>query len=366
MSFTIDFDSLRAGYLALLMVSSGADVTVRVPRRWPLMSGGMIMCSFFSNQVFAGGQASVEYSRMESAYETLHSMSPNTIYVERAFAVQDRSVMRDFVNFFRGKAYRDIFTDDGAAPRYGDGCSLAGGKVLKRAPSFRINYSRHLVSLLRTCAQKGARVVWVDDDSLLVDPQKDNDGGSPRLILYQVEGGNAPAPYNTMYLPGDVWLFNRCSVSYVLAPGGVDVCGVIGQCFDGCRMTPGCLREVVQVPGECLQMPLEAWAEAMDMLPGLCAEYGLRPVDVGSMRLDGSEFQFQPSMADVVGYADYWFDTVKRMEIDVNVFRNAVFDYGTHIEQIVDDTYNLYPEYRKGPLAFDAAVARWRAGELDL
>ena len=80
--------------------------------------------------------------------------------------------------------------------------------------------------------------------------------------------------------------------------------------------------------------------------------------------LDGGNFEFSPSMADVVGFADYYYDMVKRLDIRVGEFRDAVFDYGTHIEEIVNDTYDLFPEYHKGEKAFRAAVEKWRMGEV--
>ena len=80
--------------------------------------------------------------------------------------------------------------------------------------------------------------------------------------------------------------------------------------------------------------------------------------------LDGGNFEFSPSMADVVGFADYYYDMVKRLDWSAGTHQNYFSDYGTHIEEIVNDTYDLFPEYHKGEKAFRAAVEKWSRGEV--
>ncbi len=359
MSFTIDFDSLMDGYTALLLQRNGVDVELRVPDGCVWLDAGVIVCGFFDSGVFGGDAGAESYTSIESAYETLNAMSPNTIYMERAFAVQPRNAVRDFVNYFRGKAFRDVYSPDGGhGLSLSDGCSLAPGKVLKRAPAYRFNASRHVVSLLRTIAADGARIVR---------RSAGGSAGDGELAIYSIASGMAPAPRNTVFLPEGVWLFNRCSDSYMAVQGSLDALGAVGSAFPGCSLSADGVMEIARIScnkADC--EPLSAWVRACRYVEAHRAEFGLGTLaDISSLRLDGSDFQFQPSAPDVLGYADYWFDTVKRMDIDVNTFRNAVYDYGTHIEDIVNDTYDLYPKYHNGPAAFDEAVMAWRARELD-
>lgn len=361
MSFTIDFDSLMDGYAALLLQCGGVDVELRVPEECVWLSHELIVCGFFDSGVFTGADAGAEsYRSIESAYETLNAMSPNTIYMERAFAVQPRNAVRDFVNYFRGKAFRDVYSpDDVNGLRLSSGCTLADGKVLKRAPAYRFNASRHVVSLLRTIAANGGHIVRRPAGGHVV--------GDSELAIYRIPNGMAPAPMNTVFLPEGVWLFNRCSDSYMAVLGGVDAAGAVTSAFTGCSVSADRVTELIRI--SCNKddyEPLSAWVRACRYVESRRAELGMGGVfDISSLRLDGSAFVFQPSAPDVLGYADYWFDTVKRMGIDVNAFRNAVYDYGTHIEDIVNDTYDLYPKYHNGPTAFDEAVMAWKARELD-
>ena len=359
MSFTIDFDSLMNGYIALMLQCNGVDVELRVPEHCGWMCGDVIFCGFFSSDVFTGRDSHMEsYASIERAYETLNAMSPNTIYMERAFAVQDRNLMRDFVNHFRGKAFRDVYESQVSGnPCLSAGCQLTGRLVFKRAPAYRFNASRHVVSLLRTLKARGASVVMGGCAGA--------DGGS-FLSIYSIPNGITPVPQNTVMLPGGVWLFNRCSSSYVAVLDGGNPAGAIREAFDGCALADGDIAELARVSYDINNDdPLNAWAKACRYLDEHGRGFGIScPVDMSSLRLDGSDFEFRPSAPDVLGYADCWFDTVKRMGINVNTFRNAVYDYGTHIEDIVNAAYDLYPVYHNGPTAFDEAVRDWKSREL--
>ncbi len=346
MSFTIVFNTLADAYRALMLSARGQKVLLRVPEGLPALHGNVIVCGFVSDTIFAGqGGSSVGYDRLLQSCELLCSMMPNTIYAERAFAVQDRNIVRDFSNFFRGRQYRHIY--ESSRPPQFAGCSLDGGKVLKRAPAYRLNYSRHLVSVLRTIHGLGGTVELTHQDP---------DAGSTaqRLAIYTMPNAKAPAPANTLYLQGGVWLYNRCGCSYMaVEPHVENPLQIVGQCLDGCQLSDADLSMVATVPWGGPDSPLEAWDAVMQEYP-----------DIRNIQMDGCGFEFSPSSPDVLGYADYCFDMVKRMGIDVNIFRNAVYDYGTHIEDIVNDTYDLYPQYHSGPMAFEAAVQRWSGSEL--
>lgn len=360
MSFTIDFDSLSNIYQALMLQYNGVEVELRVPRGLPFLGGGVSVCSFFSNGVFSGrSDAAADYSSLENAFSVLSAISPNTIYLERAFAVQDRNLVRDVVNHFRGKAFRDIFDGDGSrAPYLMPGVSIADGKVLKRAPSYRFNCSRHLVSLMRTIVSLGGSLVYSDAPQ----PQK-----SSPCMLYRLVGVSAPMPRNSCFLPQGVWLFNRCSDAYVAVTGDAEPCACINSAFAGCHVEPGNLSLIADIGYDGFGNPLEALVSAMKASAPILESHGIvKPRDLMLLRLDGSDFEFSPSRPDVLGYSDYCFDMVKRMDIDVNLFRNAVYDYGTHIEDIINDTFDMYPDFHSGPKAFEAAISKWKNSELRL
>ena len=69
-------------------------------------------------------------------------------------------------------------------------------------------------------------------------------------------------------------------------------------------------------------------------------------------------------MPDIIGYADAQFDLVKRDGININSFKNAVFDFGTGIEEIINTTYDLFPIFHSGAKAFEEAVNQYKKNEL--
>jgi len=356
MSFTIVFNTLADAYRALMLSCGGHQVLLRVPGSHPLLVRDVIVCGFVSESIFQGpSDSGISYDRLMNAYDSLNALSPNTIYAERAFAVQPRNIARDFANMFRSRQYRQIYESQ-TPPRFA-GCALSDAKVLRRAPAYRLNLSRHLVAVLRTIHSLGGRVEIGDRGA-------DGDhtcclhtaacAPADTLGMYTIPNGKAPAPANTLYLEGGVWLYNRCSTSYMAIRGDVaDAMAIVRDALPGCALAQDDAEMVASIPWSAMHRPLDAWAAIQEESSLLSPE-----------KMDGGDFEFAPSRPDVLGYSDYCFDLVKRMDIDVNLFRNAVYDYGTHIEDIINDTYDLYPQYHSGPKAFDAAVARWRENEL--
>ena len=172
---------------------------------------------------------------------------------------------------------------------------------------------------------------------------------------YRLDASMSPTVWKSVYLPGGVWLYSRSNDFYILAKSGVDVAKALDEVFDGFQLPEGALQNPLEIALSDFDLPFEALLSASQKY-----DFDLSKIPV----LDGGNFEFSPSMADVVGFADYYYDMVKRLDIKVGEFRDAVFDYGTHIEEIVNDTYDLFPEYHKGEKAFRAAVEKWRMGEV--
>ena len=351
MKVDINFTTLSDAFAALMLAARGEEVHLDVPQTPWQLRGGLIMCRFLEEGIFGGNDGAkglFDYRQLSSAAELLHSISPNTVYPEVVYAIQDRNILRDFANHFRNKAYRDISRPDGDVQVLREGVSLKPGKVLRCAPAYRINYQRLVVAILRTLRNLGGS--YTVGGSVAVD--------SPNVVNYQyyrLDASMSPTVWKSVYLPGGVWLYSRSNDFYILAKSGVDVAKMLDEVFDG-----------FQLPEDALQNPLEIALSDYDLpFEALLSASQKNDFDLSKMPvLDGGNFEFKPSMADVVGYADYYFDMVKRLDINVHEFRDAVFDYGTHIEDIVNDTYDLYPVYHNGVKAFRAAVEKWSRGEV--
>ena len=352
MKNNIRFTTLSDAFAALLLAARGEEVCLDVPQTLWQLRGGLIMCRFLGEGIFGGNDGAkglFDYRQLISAAEALHSISPNTVYPEAVYAVQDRNILRDFANHFRNKAYRDISKPDDRVQLLRDGVAMHDGKVLRSAPAYRINYQRLVVAILRTLRNLGSDYKIINENPAPIDSQV------TRYQYFRIDASLSPTVWKSVYMPSGVWLYSRSNDFYILAKSGVDVVTALSEVFDGFQLPDGALQNPLEINLSDLDMPFEALLSASQTY-----DFDLSKLPV----LDGGNFEFSPSMADVVGYADYYFDMVKRMDIDVHEFRDAVFDYGTHIEEIVNDTYDLYPEYHNGVKSFRAAVARWRENEI--
>ncbi|MBQ2098472.1 MAG: hypothetical protein II480_09860, partial [Bacteroidales bacterium] len=116
MKVDINFTTLSDAFAALMLAARGEEVHLDVPQTPWQLRGGLIMCRFLEEGIFGGNDGAkglFDYRQLSSAAELLHSISPNTVYSEVVYAIQDRNILRDFANHFRNKAYRDISKPDG-------------------------------------------------------------------------------------------------------------------------------------------------------------------------------------------------------------------------------------------------------------
>lgn len=352
MKNNIRFTTLSDAFAALMLAGRGEEVCLDVPKTLWHLRGGAIMCRFLEEGIFGGNDGAkgrFGYDDLTSAAESLHTISPNTVYPEAVYAVQDRNILRDFANHFRQKAYRDISKPDDRVQLLRDGVTMRNGKVLRSAPAYRINYQRLVVAILRTLHNLGSDYKIINENPAPID------GQVTRYQYFRIDALLSPTVWKSVYMPSGVWLYSRSNDFYILAKSGVDVVAALSEVFDGFQLPDGALQNPLEINLSELDLPFEALLSASQKF-----DFDLSKLPT----LDGGNFEFSPSMADVVGYADYYFDMVKRMDIDVHEFRDAVFDYGTHIEEIVNDTYDLYPEYHNGVKSFRAAVQRWRENEI--
>lgn len=369
MKVTIRFSTLADAFAALMLANSGKEVLLIVPDTLWHLRRGVIMCRFLEEGVFGGGNKAMSqygYNELASAAEYLHIVSSNTVYPEVVYAVQDKNFLRDFANHFRQKAYREISRPDKDVAILRSDVSISSDKVLRTAPAYRINYSRLVVALLRTLKTLGSeyKIVGVGECSDVV-PIVNNDNSSfDEYNYYRLDVSASPTIWKSVYIPAGVWLYSRSGDFYIVAKTGVDVAKVLAESFDGYVLPDGALDNPIKISVSSNDLPMEALISAGNTIESTEGIERAKILDVDRLRLDGGKFEFSPSMADVVGYADYWYDIVKRLGINVAEFRDAVFDFGTNIEAIVDDTYNLYPTYHNGTTAFRAAVNNWISKEL--
>lgn len=369
MKVTIRFSTLADAFAALMLANCGREVVLVVPNTLWHLHRGVIMCRFLEEGVFGGNSKTMSqygYNELASAADILHTISPNTIYPEVVYAVQDKNILRDFANHFRQKAYREISRPDKDVAILRSNISIGIDKVLRTAPAYRINYFRLVVALLRTLKKLGAEYKIVGDAECDdVAPFVKNDNLSlEEYNFYRLDVSASPTNWKSVYIPVGVWLYSRSNDFFIVAKASIDVAKVLSESFDGYILPDGALQQPLKIKVSSNDLPMEALIAARNTIEISEGINNAKIFDTDSFRLDGGKFEFSPSMADVVGYADYWYDIIKRLGINVAEFRDAVFDFGTNIETIVDDTYNLYPTYHNGTAAFRAAVNNWISTEL--
>lgn len=279
---------------------------------------------------------------LTAAADALNRIAPNFVYSENVFIAYKKS----WLNLF---AYGKNAEEE-SKNVFKDGISLQKGFTLKTAPAIRVNYSRLLVSLVRTLKRNGCDVE-LSKNSV---PELNS---HPTIIL---EGTQKDSPIkHTLFIPlenSGIWLINRGENFYIVGENICDgqfVTDTINHTLQNSHIKPKNLKSHTSLNLSAFNEPLKAMAEIM------------QTINLENIKLDSTDFDFSPSAPDVIGYADMKFDEVKRMDINVNTFKNAVFDYGTHIDSIIERTYDLYPQFRKGRLAFDAAIKEWEENELN-
>lgn len=289
-----------------------------------------------------GGLRFVTFAKTKTemaAAETIHRLAPNLVYGEKAY-IAVKGGIRALFSFgsLSSKESSEVFRD---------GVTLSSGFTLKSAPAYRVNYSRLWVSALRTLKQNGCEISFAEKSTPGI-------GFKPIAIM---EGLLRHSPVKkTLLIPCDdfeILLLNRGDTFYII---GWNICdqekivALVNSVLTNASVYLKNFKSITTLNINESERLFESW---------------LQGVDADKVILDGCNFDFSPSAPDVIGFADMKFDEVKRMDINVNSFKNAVFDFGTNIDTIIEQTYDLYSEYHKGQAAFDAAVDKWVGEELN-
>jgi len=289
-----------------------------------------------------GGLRFVAFAKTKAeiaAAETIHRFAPNLVYGEKVY-IAAKGGLRALFSFgsIATKESPEVFKE---------GVSLAHGFTLKSAPAYRVNYSRLWVAALRTLKQMGCEITYSEKSTPEV-------GYKPVTIM---EGVFRQSPIKkTVIIPLDdaeIMLMNRGDTFYIIGNNICDqqkIVTTVNSVLTNASVYLKNFKSITTLNISESERLFESW---------------LQGVDADKVSLNGCAFEFSPSAADVIGYSDMKYDEVKRMDISVNSFKNAVFDFGTNIDTIIEQTYDLYSEYHKGQAAFDAAVEMWVGGELD-
>ena len=291
-------------------------------------------------KLLKGGLRFVNFVKTKSEFlaaQTIHGVAPNLVYPEQAYiAIKGRLSAWFSFGYMASKEQQNVFRED---------VTLADGFALKSTPAYRVNYSRLMTACTRTLTQGGCEVL----NSALATPEVNS------LPVMMMEGALRFSPVKkSLMIPfndAEIWLINRGNSFFII---GINICDAqlmvdtINQVLPHAGIYLKNFSNPILFNINKLDMSFEAW---------------LKDVNAETIWLDGCKFPFSPSAPDVIGYADMKYDEVKRMGVDVTTFKNAVFDFGTHIDEIIEDTYNLFPDYHNGGKAFEVAVERWKNSE---
>lgn len=324
----IKYKSLSDGFSALFYALNGEKVLLEIPENMTFLKENLIIPLFVENNFSSQKNSTMfGFAALEKAAKTLNILSPNTFYKENIYAfTQESNPLKNLTDKFLKKV---IVADENF-----------NGIIVKTAPGYRCNYSRLVISVIKTLRDLGSDYVLVSE----------NAGNNVEPYLkYSFYKTTQPEEnkYKTIYFPkSGIYLFSRCGEHYAISENAEN--------FTETGVKP--LEKTAEVNFREEDLPLQAF---------LTAKKYVKPAkELETLRLNGSGFEFSPSMPDVIGYADAQFDLIKRDGVNINDFKNAVFDFGTHIEEIIDLAYSLHKEFPKAQKAFEEAVKSYKKNEL--
>ncbi|MCQ2975937.1 MAG: hypothetical protein MJ211_14145 [Bacteroidales bacterium] len=342
--FNKDFSTLYSAFKAIL---NRETKDFSIPLKF--IKNDIRIVSFINNADFIKNKDKIELTNSElfESAQTLSKLSPNTIYPQKAFVATDSSVFNIFKS---GKS-----VNEKTANVFNENFSLNKKKTIKTAEAYRINYSRLWISIIRTLNKNGCKINFTNSTS----PQI----GDYPLTIYKGEIQNTPIK-KSLLIPFEncaIWIYNRCNNFYVCIENIIEnqkINEIINNTIEGYNFNINTLTKCSEVNISDNEMPIITFAMLIKDL-----KLSTKQIDI---KLDGSDFEFIPSAADMIGYADMKFDEVKRMDINVDSFKNAVYDFGTYIDEIINETYDLFPVYHNGQKAFDNAVINRLKRELEI
>jgi hypothetical protein len=361
--FKFKFKSLTDAFSALLLAYNGEKVLLEVPENLNHIKRDIRIARFIDDTVFRIDKRKNDYtfSELSDAAEKISKISPNTFYTEKIYALSEKNSLRDFANHFRKKSYRSIY-DSSDDIILKENYNFDSKYTLKSAPAYRCNYTRLAISLIKTLRDLGSDYVITDTFSTTEPYLNEEDNILPtEYEQYLLKTENSPLKSTSLYIPNGIYMYHRCNDFYISVENTKALENFLPSVIKGYDFQDNLIIEKQVIPFYEEDWPLEAY-----VLAELCVKMDLKRdlKDLSGLRLHDSNFKFSPSVADVIGYSDYNFDLVKRMGIDVNSFKNATFDFGTAIEDIINTTYDLYPKYHNGQKSFEEAIRLYKENEL--
>lgn len=363
--FKFKCKSLADAFSALILAYNGEKVLLEIPENLKFTSSDIRLTRFIDDTVFRMDDKRQDevFNELLSAAEILNKISPNTFYTEKIFALAEKNMLKDFANHFRSKAYREISTPDRCDIFASASIQPNKKMALKLAPAYRCNFSRLVVAIIKTIKDLGSEYEIVNDFCPTKEFYYVNvDAPQYEYHQYKIKKTSYPLKSNTLYAPDGIYMYQRCNDYYISTEGPKALEQYLPSVIDGYTFSSKDILEETTIEFTDADLPLQAYLIAEKEVKKVLGRDKLK--DIRELRLNGSNFEFQPSIPDVVGYADYNFDLVKRMGINVDDFKNATFDFGTHIEEIINTTYDLHPVYHNGQKSFEAAIKDYKEKEL--
>lgn len=354
--FKFKFKTLSDLFSALILSFNGEKVELEIPENLIFIKENIILSRFISENVFQKNNKKLffDFSSLEKTAKLIHKISPNTFYYEKICCAIRKNHLRDFFNHFKTKSYREIssFREEIFSS---ENFSLNPDFTLKTAPAYRCNYSRLIVSTIKTLKDLGAKCTFIKEND------EENKETVLNYTLKKFDGKYSPLKNKTLYIPQGCYLFSRCNDFYIANYEDKTLETPLTEIIQGFRLEEISQTQTVKCSFVYEDFPLEAYLIAEQNVKKLLLNKNLK--DLSTLRLNGSDFEFSPSATDVMGYSDLQFDLIKRLGVNVNDFKNAVFDFGTHIEEIINTAYDLFPQFHNGQKAFEKAIEEFVKNE---
>ena len=357
----IKYNTLADLFASVILSFNNQKVLLEVTEDKIQSFNDIILVKFFEESVFdtIKSQKNIfSFSALETSFKTLNSLCPNLVYNENIYYIEEKKYLKDLANNFKSKGFRqihevdtNIFSDKEYA--------LNKGHVLKTAPAYRCNLSRLKIALLKTLKNLGSDFIITSKPQSKKFVSTQSTKANYNYSIRKLNKKYSPLDSKTLYTGNGNYLFHRCNDFYISSFS--EVLTEYKKTYNF-EFPEDEILETIKKELFLEDLPLESYIIAEQKVKQELKKENLK--DISSLKLYGSDFEFSPSAPDVMGYSDLQFDLVKRMDINVNDFKNAVFDFGTQIQEIINLTYDLFPEYHNGQKSFLAAIKIYKENEL--
>ena len=388
-----------AALTALLLAATGKKVCLIFQDDF--MFSNVRYVRYINEQPVNGYKQKSTYSQKQLDYGAtiLNKISPNTFYFNKCYAISwQRNIL---------KVIKDALTLKEIPPKanwqksgvFADGCGPSENHIVRVAKAYRMNETRFYVSVFKTLENLGSIVIRYSQFTGM-SPNGKSMYFRCNKLKRNFEVNNAPnmdfdpiglklkkriflkTPINRspikqpVYINNDkidIYLFNRydyfCisqqayeySDKIAAISGEISaIADIINESIDGAafRPTDFTVQSVNTVPAG--ENPCVSLLKASDNVAKLL-NTNKNPLSYfDKFKLVGSNFDFDPTPFNIIEYADRKYDEVKLMNVDINRFKTTVFDFGTEIDEIINNFYDIYRDFNDGTKAFLEAVKKYR------